>query len=353
MRRQSLTAISLAAAASFASAQNTVLTLDFVPPSDGDASAEYFTFLGTDSNNGSADNAMGTITIETDDVSAPSMLILHDLSITLDPTVALAGMLDAGQFLGSGTWSLNLDGMMYPISEPPITGENGEATRGFAGAGVFMFPSLPLTLLGDAATSYDFIGLAPVTIDPPIDLAAQDNADAMLNNVVVSSDGETVTLTGTLTVMQYTIPWEPALVETRLAANVNITAQAPDPTMGSNVCSRADIAEPCGLLDLADILAFVTAFANQDPIADMDGSGLFDLADVLAFVTTFQAGGCVGGDARRGDSFGGYDCYYIGMNFDEGDATYALGEHGTFTAGIAVAGAGLMLGFSVMRRRIG
>ncbi len=351
MRRKSIAAISLAAAASFASAQNTVLTLDLVPPSDGDASAEYFTFLGTDNDSGAADSAMGTITIETDDVSAPTMLILHDLSITLDPSVALAGTLDAGQFLGSGTWSLNLDGVMYPLSEPPIDGDSVDA-RGFGGSGVFEFPDLPLTLLGDAATSYDFIGLAPVTIDPPIDLSTQDNADAMLTNVVVSSDGETVTLTGTLTVMQYTIPWEPALVETRLGTTINITAQAPDPTMGSNVCSRVDIAEPCGLLDLADILAFVNAFANQDPIADMDNSGLFDLADVLSFVTLFQKGGCFG-DARGKGGFGGYDCYSIGMNFDEGDATYALGEHGTLTAGMAVGGACLMLGFSAMRRRIG
>ncbi|HHN77096.1 MAG TPA: hypothetical protein ENK11_00270 [Phycisphaerales bacterium] len=348
MRRQSIAAISLAAAASFATAQNTVLTLDLVPPSDGDASAEYFTFLGTDNDSGSADSATGTIIIETDDFSAPTLLILHDLSITLDPTVAFAGMLDAGMFLGSGTWSLNLDGMMYPLSEPPITGDSVGA-RGFGG--VFEFPDLPLTMLGDAATSYDFIGLAPVTIDPPLDLSAQDNADAMLTNVVVSSDGETVTLTGTLAVMQYTIPWEPALVETRLDATVNITAQAPDPTMGANVCSRADIAEPCGLLDLADILAFVNAFANQDPIADMDNSGLFDLADVLSFVTLFQKGGCFG-DTRGKGGFG-YDCYSIGMNFDEGDATYALGEHGTLTAGFAVGGTCLMLGFSATRRRIG
>ncbi|USO00079.1 MAG: hypothetical protein H6810_05295 [Phycisphaeraceae bacterium] len=45
-----------------------------------------------------------------------------------------------------------------------------------------------------------------------------------------------------------------------------------------------------GLLDLADIIAFVTAFSTQSPAADFDGNGLFDLADVIAFVTAFQAG---------------------------------------------------------------
>ncbi len=351
MRIKALAAISIATAASFAAAQNSVLTLDIVPPSNGDASAEYLTFLGQDSAAGSA-GAMGTITIETDDFGSATLLRLHDLSITLDPTVALAGTLDAGEFLGSGTWSVNLNGMMYPLGEPPIDGDAADAARGLGGTGLFNFPALPITLLGDAATSYNFIGLAPVTIDPPIDLATQGDADAMLTDVTLSSDGQTVTLTGTLLVAQYTIPWEPALVETQIGATVNITAQAPDPTMGSNVCSRADIAPPCGLLDLADILAFVTAFSNQDPIADMDNSGLFDLADVLAFVTIFQKGGCAGGKEGKGGGFGGYDCYSVVMNFDEGDAAYALGEHGTLTAGIAVGGACLMLGFSAFRRRV-
>ncbi|USN97910.1 MAG: hypothetical protein H6810_06865 [Phycisphaeraceae bacterium] len=55
-------------------------------------------------------------------------------------------------------------------------------------------------------------------------------------------------------------------------------------------CTEADLAEPFGLLDLADILAFVEAFGAMDGAVDFDGNGLFDLADVLAFVTDFNAG---------------------------------------------------------------
>ncbi|USN98267.1 MAG: FG-GAP repeat protein [Phycisphaeraceae bacterium] len=51
-----------------------------------------------------------------------------------------------------------------------------------------------------------------------------------------------------------------------------------------------DLAEPFGLLDLADVLAFVTAFTAQDPGVDFDGNGLWDLADVLRFVDSFSAG---------------------------------------------------------------
>ena len=56
-------------------------------------------------------------------------------------------------------------------------------------------------------------------------------------------------------------------------------------------CNGADLAAPFGLLDLADVVAFVDAFMAQDPAADLaEPMGLLDLADVLAFVTAFGDG---------------------------------------------------------------
>lgn len=53
----------------------------------------------------------------------------------------------------------------------------------------------------------------------------------------------------------------------------------------------ADLAEPIGVLDLADLVAFITAFQAQEPAADLSPPcGLFDLADVTAFVTEFVLG---------------------------------------------------------------
>ena len=52
----------------------------------------------------------------------------------------------------------------------------------------------------------------------------------------------------------------------------------------------ADLAEPFGTIDLADIVAFVSAFTGTSPEADIDGNGVFDLADIVAFVTAFNAG---------------------------------------------------------------
>jgi hypothetical protein len=53
---------------------------------------------------------------------------------------------------------------------------------------------------------------------------------------------------------------------------------------------QADLAEPFGVLDLADISTFVAAFVALDPAADLTGDGLFDLTDLTAFVTSFLAG---------------------------------------------------------------
>lgn len=56
-------------------------------------------------------------------------------------------------------------------------------------------------------------------------------------------------------------------------------------------CNPADLAEPFGVLDLADIQAFVTAFAAQDPAVDLaEPFGVWDLADVQAFAGSFVAG---------------------------------------------------------------
>jgi hypothetical protein len=55
-------------------------------------------------------------------------------------------------------------------------------------------------------------------------------------------------------------------------------------------CSLADLADPFGLLDLADVTAFAQGFVGTVPFADLNGDGLFDLSDVNLFVASFLAG---------------------------------------------------------------
>ena len=57
-------------------------------------------------------------------------------------------------------------------------------------------------------------------------------------------------------------------------------------------CNAADIAEPLGVLDLADISAFVGAFVSGGADADIaEPFGVLDLADISAFIGAFT-GGC-------------------------------------------------------------
>ena len=59
---------------------------------------------------------------------------------------------------------------------------------------------------------------------------------------------------------------------------------------GPNGCNPADIAEPYGVLDLADVQAFIAGFTAQLPIADLDANGVHDLADIQIFIASFNAG---------------------------------------------------------------
>lgn len=59
----------------------------------------------------------------------------------------------------------------------------------------------------------------------------------------------------------------------------------------TNYCSPADLAFPPALLDFSDLLVFLVAFENQEPLGDFaEPTGVFDFADVVAFLTAFAEG---------------------------------------------------------------
>lgn len=57
-------------------------------------------------------------------------------------------------------------------------------------------------------------------------------------------------------------------------------------------CGPADLAGPFGVLDLADVSAFLAGFGAQSPDSDLNQDGRFDLQDINAFVAAFISG-CV------------------------------------------------------------
>jgi outer membrane protein assembly factor BamB len=55
-------------------------------------------------------------------------------------------------------------------------------------------------------------------------------------------------------------------------------------------CNPADLAAPFGVLDGADVNAFISAFGMAADEADLNGDGIVDGADVNAFISAFGAG---------------------------------------------------------------
>ncbi len=93
-------------------------------------------------------------------------------------------------------------------------------------------------------------------------------------NVGANCSGDSVTVTFNYTGLNR-----------ELDANANGVIDTCEPN-----CNAADLAEPFGVLDLADVSAFVEGFTTQSPIADLTSDGVYDLADIAAFVTGFNAG---------------------------------------------------------------
>lgn len=58
----------------------------------------------------------------------------------------------------------------------------------------------------------------------------------------------------------------------------------------TQMCSPADYAEPFGQLNFLDVSAFLSAFGNQDPSADLDNSGTYNFLDVSEFLSVFGSG---------------------------------------------------------------
>mgnify|MGYP003571152844 CR=1 FL=1 len=63
------------------------------------------------------------------------------------------------------------------------------------------------------------------------------------------------------------------------------------PYLGSAGCNVADLAEPFGVLDFTDVVAFLGAFGAMEPAADLaPPEGVFDFTDIVAFLGAFGAG---------------------------------------------------------------
>ncbi|USO00014.1 MAG: hypothetical protein H6810_04960 [Phycisphaeraceae bacterium] len=186
-----------------------------------------------------------------------------------------------GDFTDDTDWVVR-DGAVIAMTGTPITTGNAETW-------------------GDAIAAMnghdnDYL-LAGNTSNPDTNL---DSVLVLNGETVIAREGDVIALDGSTNVAISSFsPEDVALTDDgRVLAFVILR----DPDTGASLgdafiewipvagCNAADLAEPCGVLDLADVTAFIAGFLGQDPIADLDGNGIWDLLDVQAFISAFLNG---------------------------------------------------------------
>lgn len=272
MHRTAITA-ALIAAAGIATADTVVLTID-PGQSSIDVDATLISPVGNQTDSASS-SVSGTIEIELDDYTNPSQITIVDFIIVIDDDIVLA--YDYG-FLGSADATLSDALATYGTPGTPT----GPVPALF---GAFDFAAVSSALSGAGNGSYDFFLVGSDTIS--IDLSTLPLFDAPISGNV-TADGTDVMLTASydIDVLQELVA---GVADLQLNGEATLVATGLAPEPGG--CNAADIAEQFGVLDLADIGAFVGAFTTQQPAADLAAPfGIYDLADLSAFVSAFVSG---------------------------------------------------------------
>lgn len=223
---------------------------------------------------------------------------------------------------GNATGVINPTGTTYYIGDAP-EGRNAaivflSGNIGAGPAGIRQFPGIDLepdtlyTLTVEVGNIASGIGLPPFDSFGFFDLDGFPgySVQILANGVVLGEDFDQLEIPEgefrTSTVTAQVGPDSLILgfpIEIRLI-NLNTEDTPDDPGIEVNFdnvrfdaspaqtgpCNPADLAEPFGTLDLADINAFVAGFISQDPAADINPDGVFDLADINAFVSAFTTG---------------------------------------------------------------
>ena len=189
-----------------------------------------------------------------DDGAGGELVDPFDIAVRADGFVVIADSTNGLQLLidnGSG------DGLVLPfVTTPALTAVDGVAFDG---------------------RSDDLLA-----IDSDLDAVVRVDTATGDVTTVISKVGLGVTEWGNINIDNGT-ETQRMVVSARESDKIYVFAAVPG-------CNNADLALPFGLLDLADINAFVSAFTSSNPIADFDENDLFDLADIGAFVGAFQAG---------------------------------------------------------------
>jgi endonuclease I len=155
---------------------------------------------------------------------------------------------------------------------------------------------------GDAVAAFDFFNIAPASTGAPMDIdlvSAVGDSDALSTSfspVVSLPAGASEMIIASLSdeaagdfeaVFTFAVFNDRALFAQPGPAQeltLRVTGQV------AGVACPADLAEPFGTLNFFDVLAFLTAFGQQDSLADFNGDQVINFNDAVLFLNQFNAG---------------------------------------------------------------
>jgi len=276
---------------------------------------------------------------------------MNKFTRSLTPLALLAGTPALGQVVIPGEFGTPTETLArlftiggvagFTVAASDRTVYEGGSLRidvGFNAGGIFSFSSVGLGALGANGANF---GVEPgadtfsVTIDAPspavgglrllVTLRDDDNADGVINlndddewlagpvtitpgvavyNIPLAGfsdanpgDGDDVPnfgvgLAGTMILTIETAESMPGgLITQPITMWIDHIGAYAGPQSIPDLTCPPDLAEPHGVLDFSDVLSFLVAFGNADPVADLASpAGAFDFSDVLAFLTAFGVG---------------------------------------------------------------
>ncbi len=271
MHRTVIAAVLLATG--HAAAAPITLTID-PGQSSIDIESTLSTVVGDDSDSASSPIS-GIIEIDLDRFVSPTSISVIDFVFVLENNIVLA--YDFG-LAGAASATLDTAAALYGLEGEP-TGPV------LVAGGMFDFPAVPSSLAGTLDASYELLIVGSNAVS--IDLADLGLFESPISGLV-TGNGTTVTLNASYAfeAMQELVP---EIASLQLAGTATIVANGKNPSVTG--CNDADLVRPFGVIDLADVNAFTTAFRALDPIADLaEEFGVFDLNDVQAFINAFNEG---------------------------------------------------------------
>jgi len=144
---------------------------------------------------------------------------------------------------------------------------------------------------GDGAGDVAFVNDGPTGQDQFVGVIYHDGTRGVAGNAVPAESYLAGIPSGDVAVADMSADGRPWVISGKRGLRSGVSALPSRGAPETSGCSAADLAEPFGVLDFNDVLAFLVGFGAMDAASDLaEPFGEFDFNDVLAFLVLFGSG---------------------------------------------------------------